>query len=276
MKKALILFFSAAVVPLIGQITTPAPSPMGKLEQKVGLGTITIEYSRPGKKDRIVFGDLVPYGRAWRTGANAPTKVTFSDDVEIEGVKVSKGSYALFTVPGENQWEIIFYDASVSSLPEAFEVAKEAAHVKVTPELIPYTVETFLIDVNDIRNDAATINLLWETTLVPIRLKFDTDSKVVKSIDKVMAGPSSNDYYQAARYYYDTNKDMNQALMWIQKANQLDAQFWKLRVEALILAKLGRKVEAIAAAEKSKAMAIEAKNDEYVKMNDVSIKEWSN
>ena len=112
--------------------------------------------------------------------------------------------------------------------------------------------------------------------MVPIKLRFDTDSKVVKNIEKVMAGPTSNDFYNAARYYFDTNKDLNQALAWIQKANQMDAQFWKLRVESLILAKLGRKEEAIAVAQKSKAMAIEAKNDEYVKFNDDSIKEWSN
>ncbi len=277
MKNALICLLNVVFMPLFGQITTPAPSPLGKLEQKVGLGTINIEYSRPSKKDRIVFGDLVPYGKAWRTGANSPTKVTFSDDVEIEGVKVSKGTYALFTIPGENQWEVIFYsDATVTSLPESFDLTKEAAHVKVMPELIPYTVETFLIDVNELRNSSATLNLIWETTMVPIKLRFDTDSKVVKNIEKVMAGPTSNDFYNAARYYFDTNKDLNQALAWIQKANQMDAQFWKLRVESLILAKLGRKEEAIAVAQKSKAMAIEAKNDEYVKFNDDSIKEWSN
>ncbi len=277
MKNALICFLSVVFLPLFGQISTPAPSPVGKLEQKVGLGTITIEYSRPSKKDRIVFGDLVPYGKTWRTGANASTKVTFSDDVEVGGIKVAKGTYALFTIPGENEWDVILYsDLTSWGVPEPYDVTKEVAHIKVTPELIPYTVETFLIDVNDLRNESASINLVWETTMVTIKLRFDTDSKVVKSIEKVMAGPSSNDYYNAARYYYDTNKDLNQAITWIQKANQMDPQFWKLRVEALILAKLGRKPEAIAVAEKSKAMAIEAKNDEYVKMNEESIKEWSN
>jgi hypothetical protein len=99
---------------------------------------------------------------------------------------------------------------------------------------------------------------------------------VVKNIEKVMAGPASDDYYLAARYYYDSNKDLTMALGWIQKANQMESKFWKLRIEALILAKLGRKPEAIAAAERSKALAIEAKNDEYVRLNDESIKEWSN
>lgn len=277
MKNLLILLIIVAFLPAYAQITTPAPSPMCKLEQKVGLGTITVEYSRPGKKDRIVFGDVVSYGKTWRTGANACTKVTFSDDVEIEGVKVAKGSYALFSIPGENHWEVMFYnDITVSGVPDNYDITKEVAHIKVTPELIPYTVESFTIDINDIKNESATMNLIWETTMVPIKLRFDTDSKVVKNIEKVMSGPSSNDYYQAARYYYDTNKDMNAAIQWIQKSNQMDAQFWKLRVESLILARLGRKAEAIEAANKSKAKAIEAKNDEYVKMNEMSIKEWSN
>lgn len=277
MKNVLILLLSVICISLFGQITTPAPSPLCKLEQKIGLGTVNIEYSRPSKKDRIVFGDLVPYGKMWRTGANAVTKITFSDDVEIQGIKVPKGTYALFTIPGENQWDVMFYsDATVSAVPDNYDVNKEAAHIKVTPELIPYTVESFLIDINDLRNESAALNLIWETTMVTIRFKFETDSKVMKSIEKVIAGPTSNDYYQAARYYYDTNRDMNMSLIWIQKANQMDPQFWKLRVESLILARLGRKTEAIAAAERSKALAIEGKNDEYVKMNDLSIKEWSN
>jgi hypothetical protein len=277
MKNALILSLSLFFLPVFSQISTPAPSPVGKLEQKAGLGTITVEYSRPSKKDRIVFGDLVPYGKIWRTGANASTKITFSDDVEFQGVRVAKGTYALFTIPGENQWEVILYsDLSTWGVPDNYDVTKEVAHVKVTPELIPYTVESFLIDVNDLRNDGASINLIWETTMVTVKLRFDTDNKVMKNIEKVMAGPTSDDYYLAARYYFDSNKDLNQALTWVQKANQMDAKFWKLRVEALILAKLGRKPEAIAAAEKSKALAIEAKNDEYVKMNEMSIKEWSN
>ncbi|HRG68196.1 MAG: DUF2911 domain-containing protein [Saprospiraceae bacterium] len=277
MKKLLILFLISSFANVYAQVTTPAPSPTCKTEQKIGLATVTVEYSRPSKKNRIIFGDLVPYGKIWRTGANACTKITFSDDVELEGVKVPKGSYALFTIPGENTWEVILYnDITVSGVPDPFEVSKEVAHVKVTPELIPYTYESFTIGFDALRNESAILQIIWETSLVPIKLRFDTDMKVMKSIEKVMAGPSSNDYYQAARYYFENNKDLNLSLKWIQLANQMDPQFWKLRVESLILAKLGRKSEAIEVAQKSKAKAIEAKNDEYVKMNDDSIKEWSN
>jgi hypothetical protein len=277
MKKVLIFLLSAAVLPLMGQITTPAASPFCKIEQKIGLGTMTIEYSRPSKKNRIVFGDLVPYEKMWRTGANATTKITFSDDVKVEGQNVPKGTYVLFSIPGEYQWHIMLYsDVNISASGENYDPAKEVAHFTVSPELIPYTVESFTIDVNDLRNESATVNLIWETTMVTFSVTFDSDSKVMSIIDKIMAGPTSNDYFQAARYFYDTNRDMNIALGWIQKSTQTDPQFWKLRVEALILARLGRKAEAIAVAERSKAMAIIAKNEEYVKMNDISIKEWSN
>lgn len=268
---------SGYLFPVFSQISVPAPSPMCKIEQKLGLGTVTIEYSRPGKKDRIVFGDLVPYGKMWRTGANAATKISFSDDVEVGGVKVTKGTYALFTIPGESNWEVILYsDANVSGVPQNYDKAKEVAHITVVPELIPYTFENLIFDFNDIRNESATLNLIWETTLIPIKLRFDTDSKVIASIDKVLAGPTSNDYYNAARYYFDTKKDQNLALQWAHKANEMAPTFWKLRLESLILAGLGRKIEAIEIAQKSKALAIEANNDEYVKMNDRSIQEWSN
>lgn len=277
MKKLLILLLIGSFANTYAQVSTPAPSPLCKIEQKIGLATVSVEYSRPSKKNRIVFGDLVPYGKIWRTGANACTKVTFSDDLEVQGVKVPKGSYALFTIPGENSWEIILYnDINVSGVPDNYDISKEVAHVKVTPELVPFTFETFTIVFGDLRNESASLMIIWETNVVSVNLRFDTDSKVMKNIEKVMAGPSSNDYYQAARYYFENNKDLNMSLKWIQIANQLDPQFWKLRVESLILAKLGRKAEAIEAAQKSKAKAIEAKNDEYVKMNDDSIKEWSN
>ncbi len=276
MKKILVFLLAGAITHAFGQIATPAPSPLCKLEQKLGLGTITVEYSRPGKKDRIVFGDLIPFGKTWRTGANAATKISFSDDTKFGGVSVPKGTYALFSIPGESSWDVMLYsDPNVSGVPQDYDMKKEVAHIKVTPELIPYTMETFLIDINDIRNESATLNLIWETTLVPIKLQFDTDSKVMSSIDKVMAGPSSNDYYNAARYFYDSHKDINKAYEWAHKSNDLAPTFWKLRLEALILAQMGKKEEAIAIAQKSKAMAIEAGNDEYVKMNDDSIKEWS-
>jgi len=261
---------------LIAQITTPAPSPLCKIEQKVGLSTVSIEYSRPSVRNRKIFGDLVPYGKVWRTGANMSTKFTISDDITVEGKKLPKGSYSLYTVPGEEEWDIIFYnEVNISGVPKVMDQTKETARIKVKAELLTYTTETFLIDINSVNQDNASMNIMWENTIVPIHLQFDVDSRVMKNIDKVLAGPSSDDYYQAARYYFDSGKDLTQAVGWIQKANQMDAKYWKLRVESMILAKLGRKSEAIEAAIKSKTMAAAEGNEEYVKMNEEAIKELS-
>ncbi|HOJ91390.1 MAG TPA: DUF2911 domain-containing protein [Saprospiraceae bacterium] len=259
---------------IMAQITTPAPSPLCKIEQKVGLSTVSIEYSRPSVRNRKIFGDLVPYGKVWRTGANMATKFTISDDITVEGKKLPKGSYSLYTVPGEEEWDIIFYnEVNISGVPKVMDQAKETARIKVKAELLTYTTETFLIDINSVNQDNASMNIMWENTIVPIHLQFDVDSRVMKNIDKVLAGPSSDDYYQAARYYFDSGKDLTQAVGWIQKANQMDAKYWKLRVESMILAKLGRKSEAIEAAMKSKTMAAAEGNEEYVRMNEDAIKE---
>jgi len=261
---------------LTAQIQTPAPSPSCKLEQKLGLGTVIVEYSRPSVKNRKIFGDVVPFDKMWRTGANAATKITFSDDMIVEGKQLLMGTYALYTVPGEVSWQVIFYkDFAQSGLPKTYDPTKVALTVDVVPELLTTTVESFTIDINDLRPDMASLNLSWENTLVSVKMKTEIDMKVQKSIEKVLAGPTSDDYYRAASYYSDNSKDLNQALVWIQKANAMDAKYWKLRVESLILGKLGRKAEAIEAATKSKTLAAADGNEEYVKMNNEAIAEWS-
>ena len=276
MNKLIFLFSFLMVISLTAQIQTPAPSPSCKLEQKLGLGTVTVEYSRPSVKNRKIFGDVVPFDKMWRTGANAATKITFSDDMIVEGKQLLMGTYALYTVPGEVRWQVIFYkDFAQSGLPKTYDPTKVALTVDVVPELLTTTVESFTIDINDLRPDMASLNLSWENTLVSVKMKTEIDMKVQKSIEKVLAGPTSDDYYRAASYYSDNNKDLNQALVWIQKANAMDAKYWKLRVESLILGKLGRKAEAIEAATKSKTLAAADGNEEYVKMKNEANAEWS-
>ncbi|MBK9632487.1 MAG: DUF2911 domain-containing protein [Saprospiraceae bacterium] len=258
------------------QIVTPSPSPLAKIEQKFGIGMITLEYSRPSMKNRVVFGDLVPFGKMWRTGANKATKITFSDDVTVEGKALPKGSYAVYSIPGEASWDIIFYsDWDQPGLPRNYDMTKEVLKVSAIPELLTTTIETFTMDFNDIKNDATNLVITWENTSVAIKIKTDLDTKVLQSIDKVLAGPSPNDYYTAARYYFDSGKDLNVALGWIQKSNSADPQFWKLRTESLILARLERRDEAILVAKRSLELATAAGNEDYIKMNNESISEWS-
>lgn len=262
---------------LTAQISTPAASPSAKLEQRVGLTDIKVDYSRPSAKGRAIFGDdaLVSYGNFWRTGANSATKISFSDEVTVEGQPLKKGDYAILTKPGKTSWMVNFYKYDQGNWSSYIEKAPDAS-LTVMPKMNGVNVETFTIDINNIESNKAVLQLLWDKTIVPIKIGVEYDKTVMSNIEKVMAGPSTNDYYAAASYYHDSGKDLEQALEWIKKANVGDnPKFWQVRREALILADLGRYKEAIAAATLSKDLATKADNQEYVKMNEKSIMDWS-
>ncbi|MBK9017027.1 MAG: DUF2911 domain-containing protein [Saprospiraceae bacterium] len=279
MKKAfltLVTFMAVGLFTLAtAQIKTPQPSPTAKITQAVGLTDITVEYSRPSVKGRTIYGGLVPYGEMWRTGANKNTIVTFSAPVKIAGKDLKAGSYSLFTVPGKTEWEIIFYtDTENWGTPEKYDAAKEAVRFKATSEQMDFNIESFMIDLGDLTNDGLTMGIGWEKTWISFPIKLTTDEVVTASIRKAMAGPSADDYYAAGRYYFESGKDLKQAYEWLHKSNEMDSKFWKLRQESLVLAALGKYKDAIAVAEKSKSMAVEAGNKDYERMNTESIAEW--
>lgn len=260
-----------------GQIRTPAASPSSKLIQTVGLTEITLEYSRPSVKGRKIFAadGIVPLGQVWRTGANAVSKITFSDDVTVEGTSLKAGSYAILTKPGSATWDVHFYTYETGNWGSY--VDKEpAAIATVTSEGLPVNVETFTISLGELTNTSATLEFIWANTYVPVKIGVEVDSRVMADIERVMAGPSTNDYFNAGTYLHESGKDLNKALMYVQKATNVESpRYWQLRREALILADLNRKAEAMVAAKKSLALAKEAGNDDYVRMNEKSIKEWS-
>jgi tetratricopeptide (TPR) repeat protein len=268
-------FLSASVS--FAQINTPAPSPTATISQDVGLTNIKVEYSRPGAKDRVIFGDLVPYGEMWRTGANASTKIEFADDVKVAGADLPKGTYALYTIPSEKEWTVIFYkNTNFWGTPgKDFSETDVAARVKVKSTQLSDFVESFTININNLRNASADLELLWEKTKVIVPITLDTDSKVMADIKAKMDGPSGTTYYQAARYYYQEKKDMNLALAWVQMSLDKDGdKFWIVRLKALILAELGRYKDAIDTAAHSTELAKKADNLDYPRMNDKSIEEW--
>ncbi|WP_242135409.1 DUF2911 domain-containing protein [Aestuariivivens marinum] len=279
MKKLLFLFLAYSTMYSVNaQVQTPAPSPFCKLEQKVGLTDVTLEYSRPGVKGRTVFGDLVPYGKIWRTGANARTKITFSTDATIDGQTLKAGSYSIFTVPNTESWEVVFYnDGKDSGTPNEFDEQYVAAKATVKSYPVPFNVETFTLDINNITNSSATIDLIWEKTYLAIPFGVPTDAAVLASINNVMSGPGPNDYFQSALYYLQEGKDIEKAKQWIDKAVEMtkdQPRFWILRQQSLIHAKAGDKSGAISAAKSSLKYAEEAGNADYVKMNTDSLKEW--
>ncbi|WP_136483075.1 DUF2911 domain-containing protein [Cognatitamlana onchidii] len=280
MKKLLLLFMiCASVYTLNAQVNTPQPSPFSKVEQKVGLTDITLAYSRPGVKDREVFGNLVPYGKVWRTGANKNTIITFSTDASVFGSTLKAGSYAIFTKPGKDMWEVYFYaDTENWGTPKEWDASKVMAMGEVPVHPVPFNVETFTIDINSIKNSSAIIEIIWEKTYVGIPFTVPTDDAVLASINDVLGGePKANDYFSSAVYYLQEGKDIKQAQEWIDKAVDMDKdapKFWVLRQQSLIHAKAGDKVGAIAAAKKSLEGAKKAGNADYVKMNEDSLKEW--
>ncbi|MEZ4887751.1 MAG: DUF2911 domain-containing protein [Chitinophagales bacterium] len=261
------------------QLKTPAPSPSSELEQTVGLTEVKIEYSRPSKKGRDIFGDLVPYGVMWRTGANASTKVSFSKDVKVGGKELKKGKYALYTIPGESEWTIIFHNNIThgGTGGDNYKEEEDAVRFMVKPTKIGHTVETFTIDVSDLKDNSANINLTWANTMVSIPLSVGTTEAVMADIKNIMAGPSWNDYYAAARFYAENDQDLNQAHEWMSKALEMggNEKFWVLRQMSLIEAKMKKYKDAVATAEKSLALAKEANNNDYIKMNEESIAEWA-
>lgn len=248
-------------------LKVPAPSPSQTIKQSFGLGEITVDYSRPAVKGRVIFGDLVPYGKVWRTGANAATKLTFSDDFTFGEVSVKAGTYALYTIPGKNSWTVMLYsDLTLGGNVAEYNKEKEVARIVVSPKMMESKTESFTINIAKVKPTSATIELLWDYVRVPIKITTDIDTKVMKNIESSLAN-DTRPYYQAASYYFDNNKDINKAKEWIDKAvEQYPKAYWVRLLKAKIQLKMGDQKAAIATAKEVVVLATEAKNDDYVKM----------
>jgi Protein of unknown function (DUF2911) len=268
MKK--IVFFVQAMFLLTlanaQTLTTPQPSPTQTVKQNFSLGSIELNYSRPGKKGRKVMGDLVPFGKVWRTGANNATTLTFSDDVSIGGTEVKAGKYGLLTIPDAGKWTIIISKDVNVSQPSAYKQENDVVRVQADVVTTPFTVENFTINFANITGSSCNVELMWENTYVQFAITAGTDAKVMKQIDNAM-NKDNRPYFAAASYYYDNGKDLNQALSWVNKAIENNKEaFWMYMLKARIHAKQGDKAAAKAAATSTVELATKAKNDDYVKM----------
>jgi hypothetical protein len=278
MKRFVLFAFALTLMYSVNaQIETPQPSPFSKIEQKIGLTDVTLEYSRPGMKGRKIFGDLVPFGKLWRTGANKNTMITFSDDVMIDGQTLKAGAYSIFVIPNQGSWEVMFYtDTENWGTPRQWDESKVAAKTSVTTMDLPMSIETWSMMFGNLSSGSAELGMMWENTYAGLTIEVPTDKTVTASIEKAMAGPSAADYYNAAVYYSSEGKDLKQAEEWMNKAMSMIEKpgFWQLRQQSLIYAKMGDKKKAIEIAKKSLAGAEAAGNADYVKMNKESLKEW--
>ena len=278
------LSFPAAVVAAVtllaapaaqAQIATPQASPKSTVSQRVGLTDITIVYSRPSVKARNIFGTVVPFGKRWRTGANATTSIKFSDDVVIEGKKVAAGEYGLYTIPNKTEWLVVLNkNTKLGADVDGFKDDQDVARFTIKPYKVASKVETFTINFADLTPATANVAMEWEMTGAKFKVTADVDTKVMTQIDEKItkaATPAPGDLAAAAVYYFDNNKDLKQALAWMEKANAAEpTKFWNLNTEAKIRLKMKDYAGATKAAEASKkgALAATPPNGEYVKMNE--------
>jgi hypothetical protein len=268
--KKLLLSAIAAFLLISGnaQIKTPAPSPTQTVKQDFGISAIELSYSRPGIKNRKLYADIAPAGEVWRTGANNATTLTFGDEVIIGDTKVPAGKYGLLSIPGKKEWTLIISKQTNVTSPAAYKQESDVVRVIAPVTKLKKAVETFTIEFANVKPNTCDLLLMWGNSVVNLPISTDIDSKIMASIDAAMK-TDKPPYAQAAQYYMDNGKDLNQALAWYNKAveQQPDA-YWLQHQWANCLAKLGKKSEAAAAAERSKELAAKAKNEDYVRMND--------
>lgn len=269
MKKMLIAALAVfCITETNAQLKTPAPSPSQTIKQDFGLASIELSYSRPGMKGRKIYGDLVPFEKVWRTGANQATTLTFAEEVTIGGTKIKPGKYGLISIPNKKNWTVIITKQLDVTSPAAYKQDQDVARVEVRTMEMDESLETFTMQFANIKANSCELHIMWDKTAVAIPITTDVETKVMAQIDQLM-NKDSRPYFGAAMYYMDNGKDMNQALSWFDKAVELQpAAFWIHHQRANALAKLGKKEEAKMAAEKSKALAAEQKNDDYVKLNE--------
>jgi hypothetical protein len=273
MTAAILAFTTVATA----QITMPAASTTAQVKQPVGMADITLDYSRPSAKGRKIMGDIVPFGAIWRTGANQPTKFTTTDSITVSGIGLPKGTYVIMTKPGKDAWQVMFNKNPKANATDEKALYPEDNVVSIT---VPVTktavnVETFTMNIGNITNTSATLDIMWEGTAISIPFTNDIDSKIMAQIKQKLDGPTQNDYFAMSQYYLESGKDNAKALEFVNKALEKGERFWMLRHKSLVQAKLGDKKGAIETARKSIAAAQEAKNMDYVRMNEKSLAEWS-
>lgn len=275
MKKIILAVFALVSVSAANAqlLTTPQPSPTQTIKQNFGISSIELSYSRPGLKGRKLYIDLAPTGQVWRTGANAATTLTFGDEVTIGGTKIPAGKYGLLSIPDPAEWTIIISKQTDVTSPDAYKQDQDVVRVKVKPMQLPFPIETFTISFDDLKSNTCNLSLMWGTAYLMLPIATDVDSKVMKQIDNIM-NKDNKPYYSAAMYYYDNGKDMDQALAWVNKATEAapNAQPWVHTLKTRILAKMGKKADAIAAANNAIRIANETKFPEFVKQNEDILK----
>ena len=275
MKKTLILSAIFCYGFITAQIKTPQPSPTASITQKVGVSNISVEYSRPGAKEREIFGGLVSYEKMWRTGANKATKITFDENCVFGGAKIKKGSYSLFTIPGKKEWTVVLNENTelwgVGEYDKEKQVCSIVAKVIETKDF----TESFTIDFGNFKSFSAIMSLKWANTKIDIKLESLAAKELEKQfLELLTKGPSANDYYNGAKFFADNTSEYDMALEWINTAiEKRPDEFWMKFHKARILKKIGDNKQSISVAEEVISLAKEKKDDYgYIKRSEDLIK----
>ena len=263
MKKIFILSAVFCYSYITAQIKTPQPSPTTTIVQKIGISNVIIDYSRPGVKKREIFGGLVPFNKIWRTGANKATKITFEENCIFGGAKVKKGSYSLFTIPGEEEWTVLLNRETELWGAGDYNEENEVLRIAVEPEETKDFTESFTIDFGNFKSFSAILSIKWANTLINVEIESMSAKKVQNEfLELLTKGPSANDYYNGAKFFADNTSEYEMALEWIDVAiKKRPEAFWMMYHKARILNKLGKNKEAVLTAEETISMASEAKDD---------------
>lgn len=246
-QLSLILIFIFSIIVIGQQIKTPRPSPDATVTQMVGITEVSIDYSSPGVKGRKIFGELVPFGEVWRTGANEVTSITFSNPVKVNGNNLPAGTYGIHIIPGESEWEIIFSKDTKVDGSSTYDPAKDALRIKVKPEDHAFMERmTFLF--TDVTDNSANVNLAWDKLIVPFKIETDTQQLFLSNAREQLSWSPT---FQAAQYCLTSNSNLEEALKWAEASCLINEVYWNTRVKAQLQNKLGMKDEAIITMEKA-------------------------
>ncbi|HEY5326261.1 MAG TPA: DUF2911 domain-containing protein [Mucilaginibacter sp.] len=275
MKKTFIYilaFFGGITLNIHAQAPRiPEASSTQTIMQDFGLGKITITYSRPNVKGRVIFGGINPFGQVWRTGANAATTINFSENVIVEGHNVPAGTYSLFTIPEKDMWTVILNKTVKQWGAYSYKEADDFLRFQVKPINLDEKRETFTIQFANETTKSSALHLVWDHTAILVHLETDDDAQITANIDELMKGNRKAYYFNAIQYYYENNKDMNKALGWALEAEKVDPGPWYKLWEARIRLRMGDKNAAVAAAREGINLAKASNDEEYIRLNQAVI-----
>lgn len=250
MRKTAVIVFNIIILSVISfaqDFRAPRPSPDATVSQFIGVTKITIDYSSPAVKDRKIWGELVPFGQVWRTGANEATTISFSDAVSINGNELAAGTYGIHSIPNENEWEIIFSKDTPVDGGSTFEPKKEILRIMVKPEE-HYFMERMTFLFTDVTNNSGNVELVWDKLKVSFKVEVKTQDLTVQKARDSFKG---NQLMAGATYCLDNNINLEEGFKWIQASSLINENYFNTRILAQYYSKMNKKSEAISTMEKA-------------------------